>query len=166
LRPWRNARKRPAVTASSDLESRNPITGIADCCACAMSGQTDALLMSAMKLRRFTADPFRAAAERIARQRTAALRDFDPANDRIALCAARLLYPQYSPWKRTCRIGSSMPIATILRCETGVVSHAASRGTGVATSTLGILTVSATPGRLLRRFSARPSPAPSCAIGP
>jgi hypothetical protein len=52
----------------------------------------------------------------------------------------------------------------------------AQRGRDGAISTLGsvqlralthsILTVSAIPGQLLRRLSARPSPAPSCATGP
>jgi len=42
-------------SGAGDLTSRNPITGIAGCCACAASGHAAAPLNSAMKSRLFTA---------------------------------------------------------------------------------------------------------------
>src|SRR5215211_5484594 len=51
LRPWRNARSRSPM-ASGDLVSRKPITGIADCCARAVSGHAAAPPRSVMNSRR------------------------------------------------------------------------------------------------------------------
>src|SRR5215469_18381530 len=52
FRPWRNARRRSAKV-SADAEWRNPITGIAGCCARAASGHVAALPRSVMNSRRF-----------------------------------------------------------------------------------------------------------------
>src|SRR5262249_34339912 len=51
FKPWRNARKRSALP-SGDAECRNPITGIAGCWACAVSGHAAAPLSAASNSRR------------------------------------------------------------------------------------------------------------------
>jgi len=69
--------------------SRNPITGIADCCARAVSGHaTAAPPSSVMNSRLFTAGAFRASKRKdstpaVWQQQTAAVRDFDPGNVRF-----------------------------------------------------------------------------------
>jgi hypothetical protein len=56
LRPWRKAATKCAEPAAAVLR-RNPITGIAGCCARAAKGQAAALPSSAMKSRRLTGSP-------------------------------------------------------------------------------------------------------------
>src|SRR5262249_37026303 len=81
LRTWRKARRRSACV-SGDLDSRNPITGIAGCWARAASGHAAAAPpTSDMNSRRFTASDSRAFALEDStpqlRQETAAVRDFN-----------------------------------------------------------------------------------------
>src|SRR5262245_4365262 len=54
LKPLRNASRFLTVTCA-ELDPRNPITGIAGCCASAAAGQAAAPPSSNMNLRRFTA---------------------------------------------------------------------------------------------------------------
>ena len=57
--PWRNARRLRSTTVSGDVGLRNPITGIAPCCALAASGHeiTAAPPSSVMNSRRFIRSP-------------------------------------------------------------------------------------------------------------
>jgi hypothetical protein len=60
FKPWRNAARRCSVP-SGDVLRRNPITGIAGCCARAAIGHAVALPRKAMNSRRFMMSNFPAA---------------------------------------------------------------------------------------------------------
>src|SRR5262249_40575789 len=77
---------------SSDVRWKNPITGIAGCCARAASGHAAAAPRSVMSSRRFTTQCLHASTEKDSTMEgSAAVRDFNPFYDRFGSKAAEMI---------------------------------------------------------------------------